>query len=131
MYLNPDYLKKCIQHLDKISSGVWDDLSTVPALQDSQSHAIVAEFLECACQSQNTANIQIGRHGLSHIPRRWILQNIELIADSVLDIDDEWEFCRLLEVYQLLDQELSQRLIQRGQIHPKEEIREATGDYAV
>ena len=87
--------------------------------------------MEHACKAQNIANIQIGRHGLALIPRNWIIENIEVIADYILDLDDEWEFRRLLEVYEILDQKLYQRFIQHGQNHPKSEIREAANDYAI
>ena len=85
--------------------------------------------LGLACQAQNTAIIIHGRHKILALPRDAVLQSIERIAADSLPLNDEWEFRRLLEVYEQLDPELLQRLVETGLASSNAEIKEAADDF--
>lgn len=51
-------------------------------------------------------------------PREWEVQNIERYAQPLVELEDEWEYRRLLEVYQRLDDALVHRLALRGLTSP-------------
>jgi hypothetical protein len=46
------------------------------------------------------------------MPREWVLERIEGLAAESLDLSGYWEFRRLLELYELLDGQLLQRLVE-------------------
>ena len=85
--------------------------------------------LECACQAQNASVITRGRQKILAMPRPAVLQCIERVADRALTLDDEWEFRRLLELYEQLDYALLQRLVTLGLASENAEIRESAEDY--
>jgi len=51
-----------------------------------------------ACQPQNASRIEQGRKSVAEMPRAWVLQNIEAIAHTVLELNDFWEYGRYLEL---------------------------------
>lgn len=82
-----------------------------------------------ACQAQNAAVITQGRSEILALPRDAVLQSIERLAAESLPLDDEWEFRRLLEVYEQLDAELLRRLVETGLASSNPEIKEAAEDF--
>lgn len=87
------------------------------------------EALGRACRAQNTAVITQGRCEILALPRDVVLQRIERIAGDCLPLDDEWEFRRLLEVYEQLDRGLLRRLVETGLVSGNQEIKEAAKDF--
>lgn len=85
--------------------------------------------LERACRAQNGAIITRGRREILALPRKAVLEDIERIAADCLSLEDEWEFRRLLEVYEELDGELLRRLVATGLASPNPEIKEAAEDF--
>jgi hypothetical protein len=83
------------------------------------------DSLESACQAQNVSVIVRGRNEILAMPRDAVLQTIERVAAECLTLDDEWEYRRLLELYELLDRGLLQRLIDVGLKSNNWEVREA------
>ena len=63
------------------------------------------------------------------LPRNWVLSNIEKTVEPHLVGATEDEYRRFLELYLLLDKDLTQRLIQRAINHPDNEIREVGRDF--
>lgn len=82
-----------------------------------------------ACQSSYAPNIIRARDEILSLPREYVLNNISTIATESLNLADEWEFRRLLELYQLLDNELLQGLINIGIASGNEELKEAACDF--
>lgn len=75
------------------------------------------------------SDIDIVRLAIGAMPRRWVLDHIEPIADEVLAkaVDDE-EWKRLIELFHVLDEGLARRLIARALIHDDEEVRDFARD---
>ena len=62
------------------------------------------------------------------MPRDQVLRDIERVAADCLSPDEEWEFRRLLEVYEELDRGLLLRLIEIGLASENAGVREAAED---
>jgi hypothetical protein len=81
--------------------------------------------LGCGCQAQNARSITLGRLVAVEIPREWFVARIEGVASRVLNLEDEWEYRRLLELYSGVDEGLLRRLIAHGLGSANADIREA------
>jgi len=90
----------------------------------------LARFLGLACQAQSIKRISEGRYGILEMDREFVLQEIEREAKKVLNLEDEWEYRRLLEVYDLLNEELKKRLIKEGMKSGNPEVVEAANDFS-
>jgi hypothetical protein len=85
--------------------------------------------LERACQAQNVSVITQGRREILAMQREAVVQSIESVAAGTLQLDDEWTFRRLLELYEQLDRGLLRRLIEVGLASSNGEVREAAEDF--
>lgn len=132
MTLNPanNYHRHFKAFLDAISPEVAADLSAVTALPAPQADRVVSEILSCACQATHASLIELGREAAASLPRQWLLEQIERVADRTLNYDDDWEYRRLLELYKRLDDALLSRLVLRGVNSQNSEIAEAAGDFS-
>jgi hypothetical protein len=132
MTLNPadSYHRHFKAFLDAISPELAADLSAVTALPAAQADRVVAEILSCACQATHASLIELGREAAASLPRQWLMEQIERVADRTLNYDDEWEYRRLLELYKHLDDALLSRLVHRGINSKNSEIAEAAGDFS-
>ncbi len=126
---NSIYLQRTIGELNNYQVGLWDNLDLVPELPLEQGRAILSGFLEQACQCQNIHNIEIGRYGIWSIPKEWILEHIEELAELLLKTEDEYEYRRLFEVYEKLDKGLVHKLALRALESPNSDIRETGKDF--
>lgn len=114
--------------LNRLYPDLAENLHLLPTLEQSIVSLAVQFLLSLACQASNSANIELGRNGLESIPRNWLLSNIEREAQFLLDMDDEWEYRRLSEVYFELDVDLAKKLARLGQESKNEEVVEAATD---
>jgi hypothetical protein len=87
------------------------------------------EAVELACKPQNASRIVTGRKQVLAMPRQWVLERIENVAAESLDISDEWEYRRLLELAAILDAALLQRVVALGLGCDDPEIQEAAEDF--
>lgn len=126
---NDPYGQRLLTWLNGYGNDLWNNLHRVPGLSASASAEIIAEFVKLACQCQNEGNIVLGRCGIWSLPKDWTVERIKHIAASMLDLNDEWEYRRLLEVYERLDKGLLTQLIDRGLQSKCDEVREAAQDF--
>ncbi len=70
----------------------------------------------------------MGRAGLLVIPRNWLLENINEAVQRVLDLDDEWEYRRLLEILWKIDKGLVYEFTIKGLNSDNAEVRETARD---
>jgi hypothetical protein len=116
--------------LDGLRTGLSEAPGTVPSLDEATAAKLLSHLLELACRAQHMGNIQIGRQYLQAIPRAWLLDRIEPAAEGLLASGDDWEFRRLLELYELLDPTLLKALVSRGLKSDQELVREAAEEFA-
>lgn len=74
-------------------------------------------------------SIQTVRDAILLIPKEEILARIEQIAEPILITGDYDEYRRLLELYILLDKELTRKLALRAANDPDPDIKEAGEDF--
>jgi hypothetical protein len=127
---NP-YLENVIKTLNTYDEDLWNNLDRISQLPTGASRAVLAYFIELACQCQNEANITLGRQGIWSLPRAWVTENIQRVATEMLSLDDEWEYRRLLEVYEKLDSSLLKSLVDLGLGSRDEDIAEAAVEFAI
>lgn len=78
-----------------------------------------------ACQSMSVSCTEQGRSQVLALPRAWVLEHIENVATSGLDLSDFRQYRRLLELASLLDGRLLQRIVSLGLHHPDVDVRDA------
>jgi len=76
------------------------------------------------------SDIELVRQVILLFDKRWLLDNIENYAESVLGDTDE-EYRRLLELYIKIDDGLSQRLVMKALRHPDMDIQEVGEDFEI
>ncbi len=81
-----------------------------------------------ACDASYVPNIDKGREVIFSMPREWVLEHIEGVANEILNLTDEWHYTRLLEVYKNLDHNLYEKLIKHGLKSSNQEIVETATD---
>lgn len=124
------YMLQMNEALNKFHYDLLNHLELTPTLDPYIGDSVLKYLLDLACQSQNERNITLGRKALQEIPRNWVLNNIERNAEHLLQLNNEWEFRRLLELYSLLDKTILSKLINRGINNPNAVIREVCADFA-
>lgn len=125
---NP-YLQRTVSRVNDLAPGLWDRLELVLDLEPAVGLRVLSNFLEQACLCQNMGNIQIGRYGIGALPRAWVLANIADAAEPMLATGGEWEYQRLLEVYQYLDPGLARKLALRATADADGDVRECGRDF--
>lgn len=73
--------------------------------------------------------IGVVREIILSLPRDWLLAHIEEYAEPLLAYEDYEEYRRLLELYSLIDRDLTLRLAHRAAAHGDADIREAGEDF--
>ena len=76
-------------------------------------------------------SIQAVRDLILSLPRDWVIERIEREVEPLLQKGDYEEYRRFLELYELLDADMTQRLARRAAANPDPDIREAGEDYLV
>jgi hypothetical protein len=117
------------RRLETFHEGLGDRVEMLPSLDWATAKEVLAYLLDLACRAQHVRNIELGRETLLALPRTWLLAHIEALAEPLISLNDEWEFRRLLEVYERLDKPLAQRLAERGLSTPSPDIREAGREF--
>jgi hypothetical protein len=115
--------------MNVFQKDLWTHLELTPTLPIDTGHAVLTYLLELACQSQNELNLELGRKALVALPRRWLLAYIEEDAEPLIQLNDEWEYRRLLELYSMLGDMLVRKLALRGIDNSDIGIREACRDF--
>jgi hypothetical protein len=82
-----------------------------------------------ACQPSYIPLIEQGRAEVLALPRTDVLEQLESMAATSLNLDDYWEYRRLLELAQLLDTAMVQRIVKWGLNSADPDVREAAIDF--
>lgn len=115
--------------MNEISPNIYDNCDRILEISTDAQNRILQYLIECSCQGQNIAPIQLARKQLRDIPSEWMKEKIPVIAEVVIDFDDEWEFRRLSEVIEEFIPQLSHWLISKVEDSNNDEIHEAVIDY--
>lgn len=83
-----------------------------------------------ACRATHAAIIVAARKALSTIPADWLRQYLREVVDSQLDMNDEWEFRRLLELLEIVQPAQRAYFIKTGRTSRDGGVRAAAEDYS-
>lgn len=103
--------------------------SEIMALPDETAAEIVGTLLSWACCGQNTLPITIARECLTQFPAEWVSQRIRQTYTRFIDIVDDWEYRRLLEVCELISRDLLRWAVALNAASTNPDIAEAVNDY--
>ena len=92
--------------------------------------SILKKYLLEACQASYVPNITKARNKILELPKEWLVNNINSVATGLLNLSDEWEYRRLLELYKMLDEELVLQLVSAGLKSSNPEVQEAAKDFS-
>lgn len=116
--------------LNKIEPDIWKHLERIPLLPEETANELLCYFIQLACQPTNIRPITIGRVAISEMPKEWVLYHIEALAEKNLNLNDDWEYRRLVELYSQLDNKLVQRLVVLGLNSSNPYVVEAAEDFS-
>lgn len=123
------YPARFVRQLQAIDDRLPEGLATIDQLDTGHATAALRCALEYACQAQNVLNTELGRSAVVAMSREWVRSSIVLIARDTLDLRDEWELRRLLELLDVVDQRLQGHLAAEVLESGPESLRDAAADY--
>ena len=100
--------------IDAIYPNASGRLDRIDELPDPEGRAIVDLLLKQACESQHIGNIMSARKSLRILPRVWLSRVLQDSIEEMIDLDDEWEYRRLVELLKELNSELAESYIAFG-----------------
>lgn len=115
--------------MDAFHAGLHRHPELITTLPDDTATAVLAYLLGLACEAQNDANISYGRRAITAMPLNWLAPRIHSVAERELNLTDDWECRRLLELYSEIDSSLLTRFAQVCCDSPDSEIAEAGRDF--
>lgn len=96
----------------------------------TRDEAALRNALRGACVATAADVLQAARARVEVLPHQFVCEHIERAAADVLDLDDEWQFRRLLELVSALGAlEAQARLVHQGMRSANPEVREAAVDF--
>lgn len=98
--------------------------NTQPSLDDLRAG------VEQACQPSSAIFIEAGRAKVLSLPRAWVVTHIGNVAEESLNLEDYWEYRRLLELLSKLDPGLLRQFAARGLNSMDADIREAAEEFS-
>ncbi len=118
---------------DKINQTAGKDIYfNVPAimeLSETTSDKIISELLGNACSATHIMWISTGRKCLTAFPTNWIVPKIKKLVFSSIDINDYWDYRRLLELSEMISEDLLIWALSLGEDSDDYDIAEAHDDF--
>jgi hypothetical protein len=97
MIVDP-YDAQLARKLESITPGLSQDLKRLPEFAESVAQAAIRELLSCACQATHDRVVSLGKHNLTLLPPPWLAARLPSLIQAQLNLNDDWEFRRLLEL---------------------------------
>lgn len=123
------YEKRIINDIETIQEGCCYDLVNIDKLPKEVACQILQKLLEWACQPQNITAIETARKKIREINKDWLNENLLEVIEDCIDLSDEWEYRRLLELVVDVLPERKGYILELGIDSENEEIRECVEDY--
>jgi hypothetical protein len=108
-------------------AGRGTALRLFPMLTLAERQEAFADLVRVA--SVGHVDVQLARTAILNLPREWVLERIEAVAEPLLQRGDYEEYQRLLELYRDLDPGVTRRLAERAAAHADPDVREAGEDF--
>ena len=108
---------------------VFFDVDRIVGLDQKTGNEVVGCLLSSACQSQNDRPITLGRQYLTMLPKEWVIDRIKEVVTTVLDLNDDWEYRRFLELSEMISIDLLRWAHEKGRGSNNPDVLEAYNDY--
>ena len=108
---------------------IYFDVEKILKLPDNVSSEIVMILLSYGCEAQNELPITISRECLKQFPADWITEKIMRLVFKSINLYDEWEYRRFLEIAELISDDLLEWVISIAHYSKDPEIIEAASDF--
>lgn len=115
--------------INKITDEGYSNIKSLNELPIDKAREILSILLEFACKGQTHAYINISRKLILQIPLNWLLDNFIIVVETTIDLNDEWEYRRLLELASYISKELLKWGVDIGLNSKNTEINEAAEDF--
>lgn len=123
------YADRHYEQLDAFHLGLGRQPELIASLPADLSITVLRYLLSLACESQNDVHIGLGRGTFAAMPSDWLATCIHPVAESRLDLTDDWECRRLIELYSLIDSPLAMTFAESCAASTNPEIVDAGRDY--
>ena len=124
------YEKAIADELNDIADKeIYFHPSEIMSLPDTLAYKVIGTLLSWACQPQNITPITIARDCLKQFPVEWVSPKIKQTVFHFIDITDDWDFRRLLELCDLISIDLLKWAITLGADSTNPDIIEAVDDF--
>lgn len=124
------YEQTLMNNINQVSNFNFSDIKDLDKYPLEISTRVLKMLIESACLSQNYRSIELGREKIGEIDKTWLKEHFIDIAYSCIDLNDEWEYRRLLELVSVTSPELKQDIVAQGLDSSNEEVREAAMDFS-
>jgi len=84
--------------VEAVSSDARQMLDRLDTLQPDVSLHVLQIILGFACTAQHAGSIRAGRTAFEKIPQKWLATHLQEVVGRSLDLADEWNYRRLLEL---------------------------------
>ncbi len=123
------YEEHLCRKLNKLPGFRYDDIKELDKYPEETAASVLKTLLLLACQAQNEANIILGRNKILELNYSWLKLHIIETAERCLDLSDEWEYRRFLELIILAVPDLKESVLALGENSENSEIRQAAEDF--
>ena len=124
------YEEAIAKSINKIANKeIYFSVYEIMALPDDTASEIVGELVSWACASTNIMPITLGRNCLKQFPVEWVSPKIKQTVFRFININDDWDYRRLLELCKLISTDLLKWAITLGANSTNPDIIEAVDDF--
>jgi hypothetical protein len=126
-----DQFTENIYHeIDAILPGISGRLSQIGGIPPEIARKILGVMLSSACDATNIGVIVAGRSIIAQLPHAWLKAHLIEVARTTLNLNEEFEFRRLLELLREVQPTLMADVIRDGLGSPDADVRKAAEFHA-
>lgn len=128
--MNSPFSMQLSSMLTSIHPLAYERLEQLDHLPEKTKEKVVGLLLQGACQSQHIGNIQAARDAIARIPRDWLRKVLPQSIEKNVNVEDEWEYRRLLELLKETAPDLMLSFVDHGLASKDPALHEAAEDFA-
>lgn len=108
---------------------LYFDADAIMNESNEVAEKIVSSLLFWACNPTNVSPILTARKCLTQFPVEWISDKIKTVVTTTIDISDDWDYRRLLELSELISNDMLSWSLNLMKDSDDDEIKEAISDF--
>lgn len=124
------YEKNISGSINKIANKeIYFNTDEILKEPDIISTAIIGELVSWACTPTNISPISIARNCLKQFPIDWVSSKIKKTALGVININDDWDYRRFLELSEIISSDLLKWAIKLNEKSNNTDILDTVNDF--